>query len=76
MPTADSARRDWPEVAAEPRRSSVMRANVPAADGQIPPDLTRAVCGIAVAGIGRVLAVVIRSVSRRRAAPTQPSCED
>src|SRR4249920_1184869 len=32
------------EVAAWPRCSSMMRANVLAADGQIPPDLLRAVC--------------------------------
>lgn len=33
------------EIAAGPRCPSVMRANVPAAGGQILPDLPRAVCG-------------------------------
>src|SRR6266851_2839554 len=35
-----------PEVAARPWCPSIMRANVPAADGQVLPDLTRAVCGM------------------------------
>src|SRR6266536_1423859 len=34
-----------PEVAAGPWCPSIMRANVPAADGQILPDQTHAVCG-------------------------------
>ena len=45
MPTADSAGVTGLEVAAGPKVPVDDAANVPAAGGQILPDLTRAVCG-------------------------------